>query len=115
MEEDNRKFLDAEQTAEKLVETLRGLQDEALSYQTASKELDDVKRSLMILIETTQQVVVDSHECVKVLRDIGGPEILNQLGEIDNRLEGLESQAKMLQWLIIGGFVVSVVILAAVY
>jgi ABC-type phosphate transport system auxiliary subunit len=76
MAEETQKFIEAEETASRLVLTLQQLHTEAKSYQTATTELDAVRKQLVSLIESTQQVVNESLESVKVLRQIGGPEIL---------------------------------------
>jgi len=84
MEKEVREFLEAEETAEKLVQTLKKLHTEATSYQTATKELDTVRQRLINLIESTEKVVNGSHEVVKILKQIGGPEILNRLMKLED-------------------------------
>jgi len=79
MEKEVQEFLEAEETAEKLVQTLKKLHTEATSYQAATKELDTVRQRLINLIESTENVVNGSHEVVEVLKKIGGPEILSRL------------------------------------
>ena len=97
METETEKFLQAEETAEKLVHTLQALHSEATSYQTATKDLDTVRQQLLGLIESTEKVAVDSHESIKVLKDIGGPEILSKLEHIEsNSTQQFESQSKRL-------------------
>ena len=84
MEKEVQEFLEAEETAEKLVQTLKKLHTEATSYQTATKELDTVRQRLINLIESTEKVVNGSHEVVKILKEIGGPEILNRLIKLED-------------------------------
>lgn len=97
MEQETRKFLQAEETAEKLVETLKQIHNEATSYQTATRELDDVRKRLLSLIESTEKVVNGSHEIVKILKEIGGPEILSRLTEVENKSkEDFAKQSKVL-------------------
>jgi len=86
MEKDAEKFLEAEETAIKLVDSLKKLQGEALSYQTASQELATVRLRLLELIESTERVTVESHAIIKILQEVGGPEILNRLSELEKRL-----------------------------
>ena len=86
MEKEAEKFLQAEETAVKLVETLKQLHTEAISYQTATKELDTVRQRLLNLIESTESIASASHEVIKILKEIGGPEILNRLTKIENKL-----------------------------
>ena len=97
MEQDAKKFLQAEETAEKLVETLKQLHNEATSYQTATKELGVARQQLSDLIESTEKIVNGSHEVVKILKEIGGPEILSRLIKIENELiEKFTKQLKIL-------------------
>ena len=85
MEKEAEKFLQAEETAVKLVETLKQLHTEATSYQSATKELDTVRKRLLNLIESTERVASGSHEVIKILKEIGGPEILNKLAKLENK------------------------------
>jgi uncharacterized ion transporter superfamily protein YfcC len=95
MEKEAEKFLQAEEAAVKLVETLKQLHTEATSYQTANKELDAVRQQLMALIESTEKVVSNSHEIIKSLMKIGGPEILNRIAIVEKRInEVFYSQLK---------------------
>lgn len=85
MENDAEKFLKAEETAEDIIETLKHLHNEATSYQTATKELDTVRKRLINLIESTETAVSGSHEVIKILKEIGGPEILQRLMKIEKK------------------------------
>ena len=98
MEKEVQEFLEAEETAEKLVQTLKKLHTEATSYQTATKELDTVRQRLINLIESTEKVVNGSHEVVKTLKEIGGPEILNRLIKLEDKSsEEFAKQSKSLE------------------
>lgn len=79
MEKETQEFLKAEEAAGKLVQTLEKLKAESISYQTASEELDKVRGRLVDLIQSTEDIVKGSHEIVGVLKQIGGPEILDRL------------------------------------
>jgi len=95
MEKDAEKFLQAEETAVELVETLKQLHTEATSYQTATKELDTVRQRLIGLIESTEKIANGSHEVIKILKEISGPEILNRLSKIENKsTEEFNKQSK---------------------
>lgn len=113
MEQDVQKFLKAEETAEKLVETLRELHAEATSYQAATKELSAVRERLLGLIASTENVVNDSHQVVELLKEIGGPEILDRLTKLENKsIEGFAQQGRSLgklRILIIVALAVSVI------
>jgi len=98
MEKEVQEFLGAEETAEKLVQTLKKLHTEATSYQTATKELDTVRQRLISLIESTEKVVNGSHEVVRILKEIGGPEILNRLMKLEDKSSGeFAKQSKSLE------------------
>ena len=95
MEKEAAKFLQAEETAVKLVETLKQLHTEATSYQTATKELDTVRQRLLNLIESTERIASGSHEVIRILKEIGGPEILNRLAKLENKsIEEFAKQSK---------------------
>ncbi|HDD43307.1 MAG TPA: hypothetical protein ENG63_00395 [Candidatus Desulfofervidus auxilii] len=104
MEKETERFLQAEETAAKLVETLKQLHTEATSYQTATKELDVVRQRLLKLIESTEKIATNSHEVIEILKKIGGPEILDRLLKIekistenfDNQLKSLDALKKLI-------------------
>ena len=85
MVEQAQEFLEAEKAAGKLVQTLEKLQAEGISYRTAAGELDKVRGRLVNLIQSTEEVVKGSHEVVKVLKKIGGPEILGRLTALEEQ------------------------------
>jgi len=85
MEEGAQKFLKAEETAENLVKTLKQLHTEAESYQAAGKELDAVRKRLLELIQSTQDVAKGSYEIISLLKEIGGPEILNRINQMEKK------------------------------
>ena len=87
MEKDVEKFLQAEESAEKLIQTLEKLQTEAKSYQGATNELGIARDKLLELIESTKDVVSNSYEVIKTLKDIGGPEIFKRFTKLENKLE----------------------------
>ncbi len=79
------KFLQAEQSAQALLETLEQLKTETTSYKTSTNELDAVRQKLVGLIDSVQAVARDSHEVVKLMRSIGGPEILGRLSTLSDQ------------------------------
>lgn len=87
MEKDVEKFLQAEESAEKLIQTLEKLQTEAKSYQGATNELGIARDKLLELIESTKDVVSNSYEVIKTLKDIGGPEIFERFTKLENKLD----------------------------
>ena len=88
MEKDVEKFLQAEESAEKLIQTLEKLQTEAKSYQGATNELGIARDKLLELIESTKNVVSNSYEVIKTLKDIGGPEIFERFTKLEGKLDG---------------------------
>ncbi|MBU4292775.1 MAG: hypothetical protein KJ770_01815 [Actinobacteria bacterium] len=88
MEKDVEKFLQAEESAEKLIQTLEKLQTEAKSYQGATNELGVVRNKLLELIESTKDVASNSYEVIKTLKDIGGPEIFERFTKLESKLDG---------------------------
>lgn len=79
MSQEAERFLQAEESAQVLLETLSSLQQEAVSYKTSTKELDAVRQRLVELINSIQAVANDTHEVVKLIKVIGGPEILERV------------------------------------
>lgn len=86
MVEEAAKFLTAEETAERLVESLKRLHQEATSYHTSTKELEAVRQRLIKLIESIQEISKDSHEAIKIISAIGGPEILSSINSLSEKL-----------------------------
>ena len=79
------RFLQAEETAERLIQTLRQLQTEATSYTGAAQALDGVRTRLVDLVQSTEQLTVASHGIIKTLQEMGGPEIMHRLLTLENR------------------------------
>ena len=86
MEKDIENFLHAEESAEKLIQTLERLQTEAKSYQGATNEIGIARDKLLELIGSTKDVVNNSYEVIKTLKGIGGPEIFERFNKIENKL-----------------------------
>lgn len=82
-------FLHAEQSAQELMQILEQLKNESISYKNSANELDAVKQKLTSLIDSVLPVVKDTHEVVKLLKSIGGPEILNRISVVTDQLNRL--------------------------
>ena len=96
-QQEGQRFLQAEETVEKLAQTLKQLQTEAASYAGARQELDSVRTRLLGLIDSTEQLTVASHGIIKVLREIGAPQIMDRLLRIENQsTEEFTAQSKHL-------------------
>ncbi len=89
MSKDADKFLHAEQSAQELLQTLEQLKAEATNYKTSAKELDLVRQKLSGLIDSVLTIAEDTHEVVKLLKSIGGPEILSRIGGLSEELNRL--------------------------
>ncbi len=96
MAQDTEKFLQIEESAEKLLDTLQRLHKEANSYRKSTEELDKVRDKLVSLIEGTQEIIKTTHEAIRVTKTIGGPEILQAIekrsAEVSNSVNLLSSQ-----------------------
>jgi hypothetical protein len=87
MSQETQKFLQAEQSAQDLLATLSSLQQEAVSYKTGTSELDAVREKLIKLIEAIHLIAVDTHEVVKLVKGIGGPEIIKSINTLNKKIE----------------------------
>lgn len=83
MNENVKSFLEAEETAAKLVETLKQLHIEATSYQSATKDLDTVREHLLQLIDAIENLTDGTNEVIKILQKIGGQEIIDKLESLN--------------------------------
>lgn len=91
MDREEKKFLEAEERIQNILGTLKQLKEEAVSYKDASEQLESAKERVSRFVLSTERVAVEINEVVKSLKEIGGPEIFNQLNKIDNKL-GSESK-----------------------
>lgn len=89
MENEVERFLNAEQTALKLVETLNQLQKKTQNYDTAAHDLESVRQQLVQLIDTTKEICEISYNAINALREVNGPEIISKLGQV----EGIVTQS----------------------
>jgi wobble nucleotide-excising tRNase len=87
MEKDVDIFLQAEETAVKLVEALQQLQSEASSYRNAKEQLNTVSQRILDLAKSMEELGTTNHEIIKQMLQIGSPEIFKQLDEIDDKIK----------------------------
>jgi len=92
MSQEAERFLHAEQSAQQLLEALSSLQQETVSYKTSTRELDIVRQNLVGLIDSIQAIAKDTHEVVKLIKGIGGPEILRS---IDSLLKQVQAESEI--------------------
>ena len=83
MEKSAERFLQAEEAADRLVQSLHELHDEAVSYQTATQELGAARERLVKLIDSMEEIAHGSYEVVQQLKEIGSPEILDRIAQLD--------------------------------
>lgn len=86
-------FLQAEQSAKDVLQTLEELKKAAVSYRTSAAHLDAAREKLAKLIDSIQAVAKDTHEVVKLLKSIGGPEILSRIGVLTLELKEVRKLA----------------------
>lgn len=76
-------FLDAEEKAKELIETLATLTEEIESYSEAKEELSDVKEKLTALISSLKKSIDDNRTFIKLLKDLDMNEILLRINKLD--------------------------------
>lgn len=86
MEKEVRRFLEAEEAANEVLVALKALYAEVESYKTAKDQLDAVRNRLAEFIDSTERLLIKSHEIVGILKEIGGPEILDMLKKIEIKM-----------------------------
>ena len=118
MSQEAQKFLQAEQSADQLVKTLDDLKNEAISYKSSTQELDAVRQRLVSLIDSIQAIAKDTHEVVKIVKEIGGPEILSGIKTLSQKLKEQsdlrDEQFNRLRLFIVIGFITSLLSLIGV-
>ena len=98
LEEEAKKFLDVEETANNILESLKKLRAETTHYQTAKDDLEAVRQQLVNLINSTEKVVKGSHQVVQILKEIGSPEILDRIDKFENKSNAnFKGQSKTLE------------------
>ena len=76
-------FLDAEEKANELIETLTTLTEEIESYSAAKEELSDVKGKLAELIASLKKSVDDNRTFIKLLKDLDMNEVILRINKLD--------------------------------
>lgn len=87
-------YLTAEEAAQELVTSLRGLRDATEGYVAAKKKLKEVGRHLTQLADATQRTGEKVVQAAEVIRSVSGPEILAEVhaaqGLLDSAKESLD-------------------------
>lgn len=85
MSKETENFLNAEQSAQKLIQALEDLKNEAISYKTSAHELDAAKGKLLDLVDSFLPIVQGAGEVVSVLKSTH-PEVLDKLGALSSQV-----------------------------
>ena len=86
MDQEVEKFLDVEKKAEQLVNELKALHEQAVSYKDAKQELDAVSKRLVDIIDETEKFATNTHNMAKIMLEIGAPEILSRVKSLEERI-----------------------------
>lgn len=84
---DAEQLLKAEQAVQQLVKELEKLMGEVGGYATATKTLEDVRKSLQELIGRTSELAQQAHSAIAALIKIGTPEILARINTATAAIE----------------------------
>jgi len=89
------------------------LRDETVAYKNSTGQLNDVRDRLSSFIDKTERISQDTHELIKVLKEIGGPEILGAIGSVSDDVKAMTAssaqQHKRIKLLITATLVSSIV------
>ncbi len=91
MSDPKQDFLNAEEQLKQLVVALGELQTETVSYKDAGKELAEVGDGLQSLIERMKESGQAVQDSIKLLSEIGAPEILGRLGNLEDNVGDVAS------------------------
>ena len=82
MTQPTQKFLEAEESATKVLQALEALRDEADRHLTSAQQLDEARTGLTELIGVVQEAAQGTFDTIQMLKSIGGPEILAQIDSL---------------------------------
>jgi len=97
MDEGARKFLEAEERANQLVEALQKLYEEVNSYQETSRNLQTVREELGNLIVNLKEIVIGNQEISRLLGEINAQDILEKLMNLENDFKAYAAQSLSLR------------------
>ena len=78
-------LLQIEQDAQQLKDNLKQLHGLVGSYSEAKTSLEETNKKLSDFIEQTQQLAQETHQLIKVAREIGSAKILEKLINIEKK------------------------------
>ena len=79
MSQDGDRFLDFEKSAEKLLDSIEKLNQEASAYKECKDLTDKVGDKLNILIDSTRGIINGIESTISTMKTIGGSEIISEL------------------------------------
>ncbi len=88
MSVDRDRFLEVEQHANELVDTLENLKREVSSYSNATENLVEIRNHLISLIEQMESVASETSQAARNVRDIGGPQIIERIDNLETLTDG---------------------------
>ena len=97
MDEGARKFLEAEERANQLVEALQKLYEEVNSYQETSRTFQTVREELVNLIVNLKEIVIGNQEISRLLGEINAQDILEKLMNLENDFKTYAAQSLSLR------------------
>jgi sugar-specific transcriptional regulator TrmB len=110
-------FLKLEEETNELLGNIKKLQEEVKSYKNATEELGAVRENLLKIINKTTELYNKSSEAIDIIKNIGGPEILNKLNDNGQQFEKFSNsiitsvkQIRLFLFITLGFSVVSFII-----
>jgi sugar-specific transcriptional regulator TrmB len=110
-------FLKLEEETNELLGNIKKLQEEFKSYKNATEELGAVRENLLKIINKTTELYNKSSEAIDIIKNIGGPEILNKLNDNGQQFEKFSNsiitsvkQIRLFLFITLGFSVVSFII-----
>lgn len=85
-------LLDLEKEAEKLSNAIREMYDEIGSYKDAKYDFHKVNDDLLLLVEKTDGLVVNSHAIIHKMNEIGMPEVLSRINNLENNVNNIKTE-----------------------
>lgn len=110
MNEVQNKIIELEEQANKLVENLTLLHEQAVSYKNASDKLESANESLENMIQETKNLTIESHEIIKSIRAIGTSKILDKIDDSINQQAVYDKKNKFIMYGIVGGLVLVIIL-----
>jgi tetrahydromethanopterin S-methyltransferase subunit G len=85
-------LLDLEKEAEKLSNAIREMYDEIGSYKDAKNDFHKVNNDLLLLVQKTDGLVVNSHAIIHKMNEIGMPEVLSRINNLENNVNNIKTE-----------------------